>query len=81
MSGCPTHENSIMLAKRLVSHLDSSSTGTQSSMRQPQSAEPFVNSYPGMARKGSSDALRAGGQRSFTNLRSPFSPTFMIVYS
>lgn len=34
----------------------------QSSTRQPQSAQLFANSYSGMARNRSSDALGAGGQ-------------------
>ena len=70
-SGGPTHENSSMLAKGAQSPSDPSTADMQSSTRQPQSAQLFANSYSGMARNRSSDALGAGGRHRLT--RSAFS--------
>lgn len=55
-----------MLAKGPQSPSDPRSADMQSSMRQPQSAQLFANSYSGMAHNRSSDALGAGGLHRLT---------------
>jgi len=61
-NGGPAHESTSSLAKGPTSLLDPSCADMQGSMHQRQSMKPSANSYAGVTRNLSSDALAAGEQ-------------------